>query len=55
MELAVRTAMLKLGGRLLEGLLDLDSGHRGPVERYFVSMRLLPDEWRAAHRRAGAA
>ena len=30
MELAIRTAMLKLGGRLLEGLLGLDSGHRGP-------------------------
>ena len=30
MELAIRTAMLKLGGRLLEGLLDIDDGHRGP-------------------------
>jgi hypothetical protein len=29
-ELAIRTAMLKLGGRLLEGLLSLDAGHRGP-------------------------
>ncbi|MGA3151226.1 MAG: ISKra4 family transposase [Streptosporangiaceae bacterium] len=30
MELAIRTAMLKLGGRLLEDLLGLDAGHRGP-------------------------
>ena len=30
MELAIRTAMLKLGGRLLEGLLAADAGHRGP-------------------------
>ena len=30
MELAIRTAMLRLGGRLLEGLLGLDAGHRGP-------------------------
>jgi len=29
-ELAIRTAMLKLGGRLLEDLLGLDGGHRGP-------------------------
>ncbi len=29
MELAIRTAMIKLGGGLLEGLLGLDSGHRG--------------------------
>jgi hypothetical protein len=29
-ELAIRTAMLKLGGRLLEDLLGLDSGHCGP-------------------------
>jgi hypothetical protein len=29
-ELAIRTAMLKLGGRLLEDLLGLDAGHRGP-------------------------
>jgi hypothetical protein len=29
-ELAIRTAMLKLGGRLLEGLLAADAGHRGP-------------------------
>jgi hypothetical protein len=27
-ELAIRTAMLKLGGALLEGLLGLDAGHR---------------------------
>lgn len=30
MELAIRTAMLRLGGRLLEGLLAADAGHRGP-------------------------
>ena len=30
MELAIRTAMVKLGGRLLEGLLGIDAGHRGP-------------------------
>ena len=30
MELAIRTAMLRLGGRLLEDLLGLDAGHRGP-------------------------
>ncbi len=30
MELAIRTAMLKLGGRLLEDLLGIDAGHRGP-------------------------
>lgn len=29
-ELAIRTAMMKLGSRLLEDLLGLDSGHRGP-------------------------
>src|SRR5665647_2444321 len=29
-ELAIRTAMTKLGASLLEGLLGLDSGHRGP-------------------------
>jgi hypothetical protein len=29
-ELAIRTAMLKLGGTLLEGLLMLDAGHIGP-------------------------
>jgi hypothetical protein len=29
-ELAIRTAMLKLGGRLLEDLPGLDAGHRGP-------------------------
>jgi len=29
-ELAIRTAMLTLGGRLLEGLLGIDAGHRGP-------------------------
>jgi hypothetical protein len=29
-ELAIRTAMLKLGGRLLEDLLGLDTGYRGP-------------------------
>ena len=29
-ELAIRTAMLRLGGRLLEDLLGLDAGHRGP-------------------------
>jgi hypothetical protein len=29
-ELAIRTAMLRLGGRLLEDLLGLDGGHRGP-------------------------
>ena len=29
-ELAIRTAVLKIGGSLLEGLLDFDSGHRGP-------------------------
>ena len=29
MELVLRTAMIKLGGGLLEGLLGLDSGHRG--------------------------
>jgi hypothetical protein len=29
-ELAIRTAMLKLGGRLLEDLLGMDAGHRGP-------------------------
>jgi len=28
-ELAIRTAMIKLGGGLLEGLVGLDSGHRG--------------------------
>src|SRR5262249_35059784 len=28
-ELAIRTAMLRLGGRLLAGLLGLDAGHRG--------------------------
>ncbi len=28
-ELAIRTAMLKLGGRLLEDLLGIDGGHRG--------------------------
>jgi len=28
-ELAIRTAMLGLGGRLLEGLLGIDAGHRG--------------------------
>jgi hypothetical protein len=28
-ELAIRTAMTKLGGSLLEGLLGLDAGHRG--------------------------
>lgn len=30
MELAIRAAMLQLGGRLLEGLLGTDGGHRGP-------------------------
>ncbi|MBA4182260.1 MAG: ISKra4 family transposase, partial [Anaerolinea sp.] len=30
MELAIRTAMLRLGGSLLEDLLSLDTGHRGP-------------------------
>ena len=29
-ELAIRTAMMRLGGRLLEDLLGLDTGHRGP-------------------------
>jgi hypothetical protein len=29
-ELAIRTAMLRLGGRLLEDLLGIDGGHRGP-------------------------
>jgi hypothetical protein len=29
-ELAIRTAMLRLGGRLLEDLLSIDGGHRGP-------------------------
>jgi hypothetical protein len=29
-ELAIRTAMLKLGGCLVEGLLGVDAGHRGP-------------------------
>ncbi len=29
-ELAIRTAMLKLGSRLLEDLLGMDPGHRGP-------------------------
>ena len=29
-ELAIRTAMMRLGGRLLEDLLGLDAGHRGP-------------------------
>src|SRR5262249_57503548 len=29
-ELVIRTAMLKLGGRLLEDLLGMDAGHRGP-------------------------
>jgi hypothetical protein len=29
-ELAIRTAMTRLGGCLLEGLLGLDAGHRGP-------------------------
>jgi len=29
LELAIRTAMTKLGGSLLEGLLALDTGHRG--------------------------
>jgi len=29
-ELAIRTAMLRLGGRLLEDLLAIDGGHRGP-------------------------
>ena len=29
-ELAIRTAMLKLGGSLLEDLLAVDTGHRGP-------------------------
>ena len=29
MELAIRTAMIKLGGGLLEELLGLDAGHRG--------------------------
>jgi hypothetical protein len=29
-ELAIRTAMTRLGGRLLEDLLGLDAGHRGP-------------------------
>ena len=29
-ELAIRTAMMRLGGRLLEDLLGLDPGHRGP-------------------------
>ena len=30
MELAIRTAMSKLGGSLLEDLLALETGHRGP-------------------------
>jgi hypothetical protein len=30
LELAIRTAMLRLGGSLLEDLLSLDPGHRGP-------------------------
>lgn len=30
LELAIRTAMLRLGGSLLGGLLSLDAGHRGP-------------------------
>jgi len=45
-ELAIRTAMLRLGGRLLEGLLGIDRGHRGPRagcghghEAEFVSYR----------------
>jgi hypothetical protein len=29
-EVAIRTAMLRLGGRLLEDLLGPDAGHRGP-------------------------
>jgi hypothetical protein len=29
-ELAIRTAMLRLGGRLLEDVLGINSGHRGP-------------------------
>ena len=46
MELAIRTAMLRLGGRLLEDLLGMDGGHRGPRlgcgaghEAEFVSYR----------------
>ena len=46
MELAIRTAMAKLGGSLLEDLLALDTGHRGPRvdcgeghEATFVSYR----------------
>jgi hypothetical protein len=45
-ELAIRTAMIKLGGRLLEDLLGLDTGYRGPRadcgsghEAEFVSYR----------------
>ncbi|MHB2023730.1 MAG: hypothetical protein ACYCO3_10425 [Mycobacteriales bacterium] len=50
LELAIRTAMTKLGAGLLENLLGLDTGQRGPrVEcgsghlAEFVSHRLLTE------------
>jgi RimJ/RimL family protein N-acetyltransferase len=34
---------------------EVDGNHRGPVERYFVTMRMLPAERRAAHTYGQAA